>query len=632
MRKLLISLLTIGTGSLTLLAQPTDRPPAWASQAIWYQIFPERFCNGDTTNDPTREDIIGSYPGFIPDGWSTTPWTHDWYAPDAWFAEMEGKKDPNGYPVQHFAQFAQLRRYGGDLQGVLDKLPYLDSLGVTAIYFNPLNDAPSLHKYDARNWRHIDRNFGPEPQKDKEMISKEDPIDPDTWRFTRADSLFLEVIDELHKRSMKVILDYSWNHTGTQFWAWQDILANQDASVYKDWYWVKSFDNPATDSNEFSYRGWAGVPGLPEIKETAYADHSDRVVPFEGDVYLEEVKQHIFAITRRWMDPNGDGDPSDGVDGFRLDVAAEMPLGFWRDYRQHVKSINSDAYLIGEIWWEKFPDHLLDPAPYLQGDIFDAVMNYRWYRAARHLFSGGPDTILVSDFIDSLGSFGSGMRTDFGYAMMNMTASHDVPRLSTSLYNKNKYKYDAHPTATNGYRINRPDEATWNTLRLLLVHQFTFYGAPQIWAGDEMGMWGSDDPSSRKPLIWPEYDFDPETTHPEGIRRPVDEVQFYRELFGFYRQLIRIRKEQIALSDGDFSVLHADDLSKTLVYGRFYEEDVVLTAFNLSHEARTVTIPCKSGCDFYDVLNERKVTGHNGSIEFELNARSAAILVEQVAD
>ncbi len=629
MRIFFICLLTLGTLSWPLFAQPANRPPAWASQAIWYQVFPERFCNGDTTNDPTKEDIIGSYPGFIPEGWTTTPWTHDWYAPDPWFSEMEGKKDPSGYTVQHFAQFAQLRRYGGDLQGVLDKIPYLDSLGVNAIYFNPLNDAPSLHKYDARNWRHVDRNFGPDPSGDKAIMASENPLDPSSWQYTAADSMFLQVIRELHARDMKVILDYSWNHTGTQFWAWQDILQNQEASEYKDWYWIKRFDDPATDSNEFSYRGWAGVPGLPEIRETVHADHAEKVFAFEGDVYLDTVKQHIFAITKRWMDPNGDGDPSDGVDGFRLDVAAEMPLGFWRDYRRHVKSINPEAYLIGEIWWEQFPDHLLDPAPYLQGDIFDAVMNYRWYRAARHLISGGPYTIRVSDFIDSLRIFGTGISMDFSYAMMNMTASHDVPRLSTSLYNKNKYKYDAHPTATNGYRINRPDEATWQTLRLLLVHQFTFYGAPQIWAGDEMGMWGSDDPSSRKPLIWPEYRFDREATHPEGIRRPVDKVEFDKELFGFYRKLISIRKEQIALIDGDFKVLHADDAKQTWVYSRSYEEDQVLTAFNLSHENREIMIPCGKECDYIDTLGNIESRITDGNFIIRMEGRSAAILVRR---
>jgi cyclomaltodextrinase len=349
-----------------------ENPPEWAKEVIWYQIFVERFRNGDSGNDPTPADIEGAYPGFVPKSWQITTWTHDWYKEDPYFKELEGKKDFSGNTISNFNQKAQLRRYGGDLQGVLDKIGYLDSLGISAIYFNPLNDAPSLHKYDARYWRHIDRNFGPAPQKDGETILQEISEDPNTWKFTEADKLFLKVIDEFHKRGIKVILDYSWNHTGHTFWAWKDLVKKQKESKYADWYWINKFDNPNTIDNEFDYRGWAGVIDLPEIKETKKYDHTKPIQPFEGNIYHESAKQHIFNISKRWLDPNGDGNPSDGVDGFRLDVAAEIPLGFWREYRKVVKGVNPDAYLLGEIWWEEWPDKLLDPKPFLEGDIFDA--------------------------------------------------------------------------------------------------------------------------------------------------------------------------------------------------------------------------------------------------------------------
>ena len=116
---------------------------------------------------------------------------------------------------------------------------------------------------------------------------------------------------------------------------------------------------------------------------------------------------HIFNVTRRWLDPNGDGDPTDGVDGYRLDVAAEVPLGFWREYRKVVREVNPDAFLLGEIWWEKWPDRLMDPNPFVEGDVFDAPMNYRWYRAVRHFFNASPAPIKVSDFVDSLNFFRS---------------------------------------------------------------------------------------------------------------------------------------------------------------------------------------------------------------------------------
>ncbi len=156
--------------------------PAWAKDVVWYQIFVERFRNGDPSNDPTLHDMESSWPPTKPEGWQPTPWTHDWYRQEDWA----------GATGEDFYYTAQLRRYGGDLQGVLDRLDYLRDLGVTALYFNPINDAPSLHKYDARTYRHIDRNFGPDPQGDEALIAAEDPTDPATWQWTAADSLFVD--------------------------------------------------------------------------------------------------------------------------------------------------------------------------------------------------------------------------------------------------------------------------------------------------------------------------------------------------------------------------------------------------------------------------------------------------------
>ena len=353
-----------------------DQPPEWA-WGIWYQIFVERFRNGDPANDPRPNYMQGSYPGFVPDGWKITPWHQDWYEQEEW-AKVEG---------EHFHKLAAARRFGGDLQGVLDKLDYLQDLGINAIYFNPLNDSPSLHKYDARHYRHIDRTFGPDPAGDTAIIDAENPVDPATWKWTAADKLFLKLIREVHRRDMRVIIDYSWNHTGNTFWAWKDLLKNQAKSRFRDWYDIISFDDPETPENEFKFKGWLGVKTLPELKKvnvTGKREGHGHV--FEGDLQ-QEVKAHVFNITRRWLDPNGDGDPSDGVDGFRLDVATHVPLGFWRDYRKFVRKINPDALLLGEAWWTKWPDELMDPRPFLQGDIFDSVMHYQWYKPARRLFA-----------------------------------------------------------------------------------------------------------------------------------------------------------------------------------------------------------------------------------------------------
>lgn len=603
-----------------------ENPPEWSQEAIWYQIFVERFRNGDTTNDPTPADIVGAYPGIIPDGWQITPWTHDWYKDDDYIANITNQTDFYGNPISTFSQKAQLRRYGGDLQGVLDKIDYLEELGVTAIYFNPLNDAPSLHKYDARNWRHIDKNFGPDPQSDDQIIANETPDNPDTWQFTEADKMFLKIIDEFHKRNIKVILDYSWNHTGQTFWAWQDVAQNQQNSKYKDWYWIDNFDDSTTAENEFAYKGWLGVFELPEIKETQYVDHLNGITPIEGNIYSDDVKQHIFNISKRWLDPNGDGNPNDGVDGFRLDVAAEIPLGFWREYRKVVRDANPDAFLLGEVWWEKWPDKLLNPARFLEGDIFDAVMNYRWYRAARHFFNASPDKIAVSEFVDSLNSFNSNLRSTNIYSMMNLVSSHDVPRVLTSLYNKNKYKYMSSPLQDTTYRIDKPDAETCQTLQLLLIHQFTYIGAPHIWAGDEMGMWGADDPSCRKPLIWQGYNFDDEITHPLGMQRPQNKVEFNTTIFNFYKELIAIRKSNSVLTFGKIDFILIDDENEILSYSRFDDNQEVIVVFNTSTTKKQITIPVKFNSDYEVVLGNTKLTKSNNDIIFELNARSACII------
>lgn len=601
--------------------------PQWSKEAIWYQIFVERFRNGDISNDPTSNDIIGSYPGTVPDDWKITPWTQDWYRPDPYFTNLEGVTDFFGNELTYFGQKAQLRRYGGDLQGVLDKMDYIESLGVTAIYFNPLNDAPSLHKYDARNWHHIDRNFGPTPIQDAELIASENPLDPTTWKFTGADKLFLEVIEEFHKRNIKVILDFSWNHTGIEFWAWKDILEKGRNSKYSDWYWIDSFDDPVTEKNEFNYKGWAGVFSLPEIKETVRQDHSISVEVFEGDIANEVAKQHIFDVTKRWLDPNGDRDPSDGVDGFRLDVAAEVPLGFWREYREVVRGINPDAYLLGEIWWEQFPDKLLDPEPLVRGDIFDAPMNYRWYRSTRHFFNQAPDKITVREYVDSLESYSSNLRPQSNYAMMNLTSSHDVPRFSTSIYNKNKYKFQAKPDDNPAYKIDKPDTKTFETMKLILVQQFTYIGAPHIWAGDEMGMWGADDPSTRKPLIWPDYEFEPESTHPNGLERPVNEVRFNKEWFGFYQTLIQTRKKYPVLSSGELEYLIIDNENELLAYSRFDKKSEVIALFNSGNSEKTVVLTSKHTAKYSEILNNLEIQPSGKNLTVKIPARTAGILV-----
>lgn len=597
---------------------PPSDVPAWAQDAIWYQIFVERFRNGDPSNDPTPHDIEGVTDEPPPKGWRPTSWSHDWYAQESW-AAATGKD---------FYATVQSRRYGGDLQGVLDRLDYLQTLGVTALYLNPVNDAPSLHKYDARNYHHIDRNFGPDPRGDEARMAAEDPADPSAWRWTAADSLFLALIGEVHRRGMRIIVDYSWNHTGIAFWAWRDVLAYQRRSRYADWYEIERFDDRATpDTNEFRYRGWQGVPWLPEWKKIGRPPGQTHG-PIEGNL-VPDVRRMVFDVTRRWLDPNGDGDPSDGVDGFRLDVAEMVPLGFWRDYRRLVRSINPRAYLVGEVWWEAWPDRVWDPAPWLKGDVFDAVMNYRWYMPTRSFFMEARPGLKASGYAASLDSLTRGIGTAQLKGMMNLTASHDTPRFSTSIYNPGRYKYHNNPREDSSYRIDQPDERTRRTEELILVQQFTYVGAPHIWNGDEVGMWGADDPDDRKPMVWSDLRYEDEATHPFGRARPRNPVTPDTTLLRVYQRLIALRKAHLRLLvDGSVRWRVTDDTRGLLVYERVLGKERALVAFNVSEAAGETSVPVSGTYRAAYPADTGEVRA-DGRLRIRLPARSAEVWISR---
>jgi glycosidase len=602
MKKLFIALFFLFQATAFTQSSKTslDQPPAWAKTAIWYQIFVERFYNGDKKNDPKPENInIPPLNQIAPQGWAITPWTQNWFEEEDW-AKATGKP---------FMDNLQYRRFGGDLQGVLDKLDYLQELGITAIFINPINDAPSLHKYDARYYHHIDVNFGPDPAGDNFIIASENPADPATWKWTSSDKLFLKLIAEAHKRGIKVIMDYSWNHTGTMFWAWQDILKKQSASVYKDWYNIITYDDPWTPQNEFSYQGWLGIKSLPELKKVNITTKRVNGHPYEGDIN-PGAKEHIFAVTKRWLAP--DGDNTRGIDGFRLDVADQIGLVFWRDWRKFVRSLQPDAYLVGEIWWEQWPDRLMDPSPYTKGDVFDAVMFYQVYRPARYFFARTNYPIDAKQFRDSLEIQWNRLRPENLYAMMNVSSSHDSPRLLTDFYNPTKYKYHAIPREDSLYRTGKPDPETYKRLRLYLVWLFTTVGAPQIWNGEEMGMWGDDDPDCRKPLWWKEYKFDPETRNNyQPGPKSYDPVGFNQEQFDLYKKLILIRKSYPVLSTGKFEFLMAK--GSKLVYKRADGKNELVVMINAGDTPQTFTLPGNNA--FKDILNNIPINGNNLILE-----------------
>ena len=607
----------------TSLAQSDGQPrltvPSWTKTAIWYQVFVERFRNGDATNDPTLHDIKGSWPHLQPTGWAPTPWGHDWYEQEDW-AVATGRD---------FYTTVQSRRYGGDMQGLIDKLDYLAELGVTAIYLNPINDSPSLHKYDARNYRHIDRNFGPDPVEDALIAQSEIPADPSTWKWTAADRLFLKLIEDAHRRKMRIIVDYSWNHTGRMFWAWKDVEAKQSRSSFAGWYDIRQFDDPATPENEFSYRGWAGVPGLPEFRKIPHAD-SAAVGQDEADLH-PELKRHIFAVTKRWLDPDGDGDPTDGVDGFRLDVAELVPMRFWLDYRRFVASINPDAALIAELWWDEWPDRMQDPAEWLKAGAFHAVMNYRWYAPCRSFFGETYPHLDKQSYVTELIAIQRGTPLPNLKAMMNVAATHDTPRLSTSLFNRGQYKYRVGRKNNPTYQVEQPPEEIVARQKLLLVQQFTWIGAPHIYYGDEVGMWGADDPDCRKPMLWDDIVYHPERHLPDGSERPSTPIAPNRELLEFYKRLVAIRRQCASiLADGTISFPRANDSSPTLIYERSHSDQRIIVLLNRTSEAQPVWLPHHSDQTdgtALDLLTDEVIAASGEGFQVDVRPLGARVLL-----
>ncbi len=519
----------------------------WAEGRIWYQIFPERFRNGDPSNDPTPEEVPEAD---LEPGWQIHPWTSDWYLLQPW----ERKRSSYFYDVVY------TRRYGGDLIGVIEKLDYLKSLGVEGIYFNPIFEAPSLHKYDAASYHHIDDNFGPDPVGDKARIAAaRETEDPSTWIWTKADSTFLRLIQEAHKRGIKVVIDGVFNHSGTQFFAFQDILKNGKNSPYLDWYDILSWDDPETPENEFDYKAWWGVKSLPEFAE-------------DENGLKEGPRKYIFAITRRWMDPNGDGNPADGVDGWRLDVTEEVSPVFWREWYAYVKSINPAAITISEIWG--------DASEWVKDRRIDGTMNYLFAKAVVRFFIDKKLAIPSQEFArrlqDILDKYGAN-----AYLLWNLMDSHDTDRLPSMIINPDR-EYDrmCDPRQNPDYDVRKPTKAERRVQKQIAAFQMTFVGAPMIYYGDEAGMWGADDPDDRKPMVWPEMTFDVEKTHPLGKPRPADENGFDQELFRFYQKIIRIRKDHPVLRYGRYAVLSRVSQGDVFAFKRWDETAEVLALFN----------------------------------------------------
>jgi cyclomaltodextrinase len=577
--KTLLASLALLASALPGRAQ-ADFTPEWSKGVVWYQIFPERFSNGDPHNDPKVTDQNGAYPFNDSSAFQIHPWASDWY-------KLQPYEQKNGKDVYYNIQ---RRRYGGDLQGILNKLDYLQSLGVNALYLTPVFWSPSSHKYDALCYHHVDPTFGPDPEGDKKLIATENPLKADTWVWTKADLLVLKLIDEVHKRKMHLIFDGVFNHLGAKSFAFQDVVKNQQASPYADWFMVKSWHD-ATKGTAFEYNGWFGVKTLPELKEDATG-------------IVAGPKEYIFNATRRWMNPMNKG-AAHGIDGWRLDVAYDVGHPFWKSWRTHVRSLNPQAYMTAEL---VFP--IDKTKPYLSGDEFDATMNYNFAFAVHDFFVQEAKAATVTQFEARLKELREAFGPGVALNMQNLVDSHDATRIGSAVANPDGKKMAdwgdyfnwSQKSNNKSYNARKPTPAQLQKQKLIAAFQILYLGSPMIFYGDEAGMWGSNDPDCRKPMVWADKQYEAETVNPDQSTHAPDEVRFNKELFAWYQKLIALRRGSPAIQLGTFTTVATDDARQLYAFRRTQGKEDVLVVFNRGSKPANFTHTVLMGRKYQDAF------------------------------
>ncbi len=544
--------------------------PEWAKDAVWYQIFPERFRNGEPANDPGDAEFE-----------TLVPWTINWWQPQLEQGEVAG--DENFYRGHGNAW---RRRFGGDIQGVRWALPYLRKLGVNAIYLNPVFEAESMHKYDTADFRHIDDNFGKKERRadsidgqNGDATGSSETDDPATWKWTESDRIFLEFLDDAHRQGFKVIIDGVFNHVGRAHPFFMDVLEKGKNSPYAEWFEITDWGNEANWRKMDKPFEIHGKPG--GIQWRAWDGDSGHLPVFKKDAQLglaRGPREHILAITKRWLAP--DGDASRGIDGWRLDVANDIPHPFWRDWHKLVKSTKPDAYISGEIW------SLAQPW-INDGDQFDAVMNYPFAMAAQNFFVNQQKQIKPSEFAARLGELQMVYPFQNALVMQNLFDSHDTDRVASMFVNPDRPYDGANRPQDNAanwpYSAQKPDDQQWQRLKQAAVCQFTFVGAPMIYYGTEAGMWSPDDPSNRQPMIWADL-----------MPYADPQVSFKQDLFDHYQRLMAVREQLKPLRHGFFVPLLTDDQNGLMVYQRSDGDEHVYVALNRSDREQEIEIPVAS--------------------------------------
>ncbi len=514
--------------SMKFMVVPGFSTPTWAKGAVMYQIFVDRFYNGDETNDVLTGEY--SYNGY------TSKKVEDWSSyPD---------------PKADFCEF-----YGGDLMGVIKKLDYLKDLGIEAIYFNPLFVSPSSHKYDIQDYDHIDPHFGRITEDEGDILPQFEKNNRKASRFiTRvtnkknleaSDKLFAKLVHEAHKRGIKVILDGVFNHCGS-FNKWMDREGIYEAAKgYEKGAYV-SEDSPYNKYFSFKggqwpgngdYDGWWGYDTLPKLN-------------YEGSKELED---YIIGIGRKWV-----SEPY-CADGWRLDVAADLGHSpqynhsFWKRFRKEVKEANPEAIILAE--------HYGPAREWLMGDEWDTVMNYDAFMEPLTWFLTGMDKHSdefkpiragnAREFFDTmLYAGGENFTMPSLYTAMNELSNHDHSRFLTRTSQKTGRSDTMMPGSANtGIKKYQ--------MRQAVMVQMTWPGAPTIYYGDEAGVCGFTDPDNRRTYPWGAED---------------------GQMIDFHREMIRIHKESPELRMGSFRELFAEN--NIIVYGRFNRTAASIIAIN----------------------------------------------------
>lgn len=519
---------------------PGFSTPDWAKGAVMYQIFTDRFYNGDKSNDVETNEYY-----YI---WDYSQRVTNW------------DKYPANMGVREF--------YGGDLQGVMDKLDYLQDLGIEVVYFNPLFVSPSNHKYDIQDYDYIDPHYGkivddggevlPNGVTDNSQATKYKKRTTGLKNLEASNELFIKLVEELHRRGMKVILDGVFNHCGS-FNKWMDrerIYEGEEdyepgAYVSADSPYRSYFrffkEGPENWPYNANYDGWWGHDTLPKLN-------------YEDSVKLEN---YILYIGRKWVSPPYN------VDGWRLDVAADLGRSneynheFWQKFRRAVKDANPNALILAE--------HYGDPSDWLKGDEWDTVMNYdafmepvTWFLTGMEKHSDEAREELlgnIDNFIGSMAHHMSNMLTPSLQVAMNELSNHDHSRFLTRTNHMVGRVEHLGPEAANEY-VNKA------VMREAVVMQMTWVGAPTVYYGDEAGVCGFTDPDNRRTYPWGHED---------------------QELIAFHKEAIRIHKEHPALKTGSLKILGGEE--NILSYARFKGHDRIIVVINNRSERAEVKVP-----------------------------------------